>query len=56
MSLRTDEEWLAEAQQWADWDVNAGTKTQVQQLVATKDVVRIRELFGSRVAFGTAGL
>lgn len=56
MSARTDEQWLAEAQQWADWDVNAGTKAQVQQLVEAKDVARIRELFGSRVAFGTAGL
>ncbi|KAF1793757.1 Alpha-D-phosphohexomutase, conserved site [Phytophthora cactorum] len=56
MSTRTDEQWLAEAQQWADWDVNAGTKAQLEQLVAAKDVARIRELFGSRVAFGTAGL
>ncbi|ETM51443.1 hypothetical protein L914_04716 [Phytophthora nicotianae] len=56
MSTHTDEQWLAEAQQWAEWDVNAGTKAQVEQLVAAKDVARIRELFGSRVAFGTAGL
>ncbi|KAI9988925.1 hypothetical protein PInf_022613 [Phytophthora infestans] len=56
MTTRTDEQWLHEAQQWVEWDVNAGTKAQVEQLVAAKDVARIRELFGSRVAFGTAGL
>lgn len=56
MSTRTDEQWLQQAQQWADWDVNAGTKQQVQRLVDAKDVATLRELFGSRVAFGTAGL
>ncbi|CEG45371.1 hypothetical protein L917_04611 [Plasmopara halstedii] len=56
MSWRTDEQWLAEAQQWADWDVNATTKAQVQHLVAIKNVSRIRELFSNRVTFGTAGL
>lgn len=52
----TDDEWVAKAQQWVDWDVNAATRSQVQQLIALKDVSRLRELFKSRVAFGTAGL
>jgi phosphomannomutase len=56
MSTRTSEQWLAGAQQWADWDVNAATKAQVQQLVASEDIGKLRKLFGSRVAFGTAGL
>ncbi|RLN88079.1 hypothetical protein BBJ28_00015457 [Nothophytophthora sp. Chile5] len=56
MSTRTDEQWLATAQQWLDWDVNAGTKALVAALIAARDTSRLRELFGSRVAFGTAGL
>ncbi|RLN06350.1 hypothetical protein BBO99_00008133 [Phytophthora kernoviae] len=56
MVENTDEKCIKEAQQWVDWDVNAGTKKQVSALIEAKNIPKIGELFSSRVAFGTAGL
>lgn len=55
-SSADDAHWLQTASQWAAWDVNEGTKAQVQALVAAQDIPALRKLFGSRVEFGTAGL
>ncbi|KAI9915011.1 hypothetical protein PsorP6_007494 [Peronosclerospora sorghi] len=56
MSACLDEQWLVKAQEWAHWDVNAETKALIQQLIESKDVERLQQLFSGRVAFGTAGL
>ncbi|CAI5701363.1 unnamed protein product [Peronospora effusa] len=56
MSVRTEEQWLWEAQEWVNMDVNISTKLQLQKLIETKNISRLQELFSSRVAFGTAGL
>uniref|UniRef100_K3X319 Phosphoglucomutase n=1 Tax=Globisporangium ultimum (strain ATCC 200006 / CBS 805.95 / DAOM BR144) TaxID=431595 RepID=K3X319_GLOUD len=42
--------------QWADWDVNAGTKAIVEQLIATQNTAELEQLFNGRIEFGTAGL
>lgn len=51
-----DAQWLAAAQQWVDWDMNAGTRAEVQALLAARDVAQLRTLFNGRLEFGTAGL
>ncbi|CAH0484925.1 unnamed protein product [Peronospora farinosa] len=56
MSVRTEEQWLWEAQEWVNMDVNISTKLQLQKLIETKNISRLQELFSNRVAFGTAGL
>jgi phosphomannomutase len=47
---------LAAAQQWLDWDMNAGTKAQVQALVDAQDTAALHKMFNGRLEFGTAGL
>ena len=56
MAALPSDQWLTAAQQWTDWDLNIETRTQIQQLVNSKNVKRLQELFSRRVTFGTAGL
>lgn len=53
---RSDQDWLQLARQWIEWDVNDGTKREVQALVDAQDVDKLRAMFGARIEFGTAGL
>ncbi|TMW67362.1 hypothetical protein Poli38472_012478 [Pythium oligandrum] len=55
-SSSDDTQWLQAAQQWVAWDVNDGTKRQVQQALDAQDIPTLRKLFSSRLEFGTAGL
>lgn len=50
------QQWLAAAAQWLAWDVNTGTRAQVQALVDATDIPALRKLFHGRLEFGTAGL
>uniref|UniRef100_A0AAV1VDX1 Phosphoglucomutase n=1 Tax=Peronospora matthiolae TaxID=2874970 RepID=A0AAV1VDX1_9STRA len=56
MAALPGDQWLPAARQWTDWDLNTETKMQIQQLVDSKNVERLQELFSRRVTFGTAGL
>lgn len=56
MASNDDAHWIAAAQQWVDWDMNAGTKAAVQALLDAQDVAQLRALFDGRLEFGTAGL
>ncbi|TYZ63927.1 hypothetical protein PybrP1_009500 [[Pythium] brassicae (nom. inval.)] len=51
-----DAHWIAAAQQWVAWDMNAGTRAAVQALLDAGDVAQLRALFDGRLEFGTAGL
>lgn len=56
MASSDDAQWIAAAQQWVSWDVNAGTKAAVQKLLDAQDVAQLKALFDGRLEFGTAGL
>jgi phosphoglucomutase/phosphopentomutase len=51
-----DQDWLQLARQWIAWDVNEGTRREVQALVDAQDVAALSAMFDARIAFGTAGL
>eukprot|EP00927_Polykrikos_kofoidii_P086049 TRINITY_DN952_c0_g1_i3.p1 TRINITY_DN952_c0_g1~~TRINITY_DN952_c0_g1_i3.p1 ORF type:complete len:677 (+),score=96.20 TRINITY_DN952_c0_g1_i3:71-2032(+) len=51
-----DEEWNAFSRLWASWDMNATTRSAVLQLVEAGKTDHLREILGSRLEFGTAGL
>ncbi|XP_078071975.1 phosphopentomutase isoform X1 [Mustelus asterias] len=42
--------------QWLEWDKNPKTLAEVRQLNCDGDIERLQECFGSRMAFGTAGM
>lgn len=44
------------ARKYAEYDPNVETKKEVQEMLDRKDTQLIDKLFGSRLAFGTAGL
>nr|CCA16644.1 phosphoglucomutase putative [Albugo laibachii Nc14] len=56
MSQTVEPNYIKIARQWIEWDVNAETKANVQELIDTNDEVSLQKMFGNRLAFGTAGL
>lgn len=42
--------------QWLEWDKHEPTRQEVMELLKKKDVVELKKRFGTRIAFGTAGL
>lgn len=54
--MSASEDWVSLAKQWVEWDVNSGTKREVQALVDANDVAKLRAMFDGRIEFGTAGL
>ncbi|OQS00204.1 phosphoglucomutase [Thraustotheca clavata] len=48
--------WIEAGQQWVEWDVNEGTKAEIQALLDAEDVDGLRQKLGKRLEFGTAGL
>lgn len=51
-----DRELQRAIDQWLEWDQNDETKSEIQQLVADKNVDRLKQLLLHRMEFGTAGL
>ncbi|GBG25996.1 Phosphoglucomutase-2 [Hondaea fermentalgiana] len=54
--VQSAEDARAAAVQWVSWDPNEETRAAVERLIAENDEAGLMEAFGSRVAFGTAGL
>ena len=47
---------LAKANEYIKWDPNPITRAEVKQLINANDEINLQKMFGSRIAFGTAGL
>jgi phosphomannomutase len=52
----TDDELVARARAWRDEDPDPATRAEVDALLAGPDVAGLRDRFGERLQFGTAGL
>ncbi len=52
----TDAELRAAASAWRDEDPDPATRAEVDELLRLEDLVGLRERFGERLQFGTAGL
>ncbi|KAF0690105.1 Aste57867_18499 [Aphanomyces stellatus] len=48
--------WIEAGRQWVSWDVNEGTKAEIQQLVDAGNAEALQKKLGKRLEFGTAGL
>lgn len=47
---------MSRAQKWADKDPDVATRRQLQGMIERNDEQALRQAFGDRLAFGTAGL
>ena len=55
-STLNEQELIAAARAWRDDDPDPGTRAELDSLLERGDVAELRERFGSRLEFGTAGL
>jgi hypothetical protein len=47
---------MAAGRKWVSWDVNAGTKAEMQEYLDSENVEKLRQKLETRLEFGTAGL